>query len=385
MSDEADTAGRDRRDRIGFVLLGAGIAWNVGTVGPTATAIGDEFDLSLGTVGALTGSAFFVGLVAAKLVVAGAIGRFGTPTVARVCCLAALVGNLMIALSPVALGVGVGRFLCGGALGLALVLGPVLARASGGAKQVGLFGASVTFGTAAALGVGSLMRSAGVDWRFDFLLAAVVAAVALAALPVGIRAEVSSGSILALLRRNEGRVRALRLELLFVATLGVPYVIGVWLVPYLTEDVALSAGAAGVLAATMYVTVGLLRPEGARLEAGGASRVLLGGVAPLVAALGLALLAWQGVPAVVALGVVVAGIGFAIPYAAMFGEAHGLYPDAGMAGVGLLSVGANLLPALLLPPVGSAIESGRGDLGILALAAVSLVAGLANLRPVAER
>jgi hypothetical protein len=42
------------------------------------------------------------------------------------------------------------------------------------------------------------MRSAGVDWRFDFLLAAVVAAGALAALPVGIRAEVSSGSILAL-------------------------------------------------------------------------------------------------------------------------------------------------------------------------------------------
>ena len=95
----------------------------------------------------------------------------------------------------------------------------------------------------------------------------VLAVIALVALPAGLQAEISSGSILALIRQKGGRRRALWLELLFVATLGVPFV-----------------------------------------------------------------------------------------------------------------VGANFLPAVLMPP----IDSGHGEIGILALAVISLLAGLANLRPVAE-
>jgi len=84
----------------------------------------------------------------------------------------------------------------------------------------------VTFGTAGALGLGSLMRAAGIDWRTDFALAAILAASALVALPAGLQGGISSGSILALIRQKGGRRRALRLELLFVATLGVPFVVG---------------------------------------------------------------------------------------------------------------------------------------------------------------
>ena len=62
----------------------------------------------------------------------------------------------------------------------------------------------------------------------------------------------------------------------------------------------------------------------------------------------------------------------------------GCTPARAWPAVGLLSVGANLLPAVLMPPIGSAIDSGHGEIGILALAVISLLAGLANLRPVAE-
>ena len=45
----------------------------------------------------------------------------------------------------------------------------------------------MTFGTAGALGLGSLMRAAGIDWRTDFALAAILAASALVALPAGLQ------------------------------------------------------------------------------------------------------------------------------------------------------------------------------------------------------
>jgi len=45
--------------------------------------------------------------------------------------------------------------------------------------------------------------------------------------------------------------------------------------------------------------------------------------------------------------------------------------------VGLFSVGGNLLPLAVTP----AIASGDGDLAILLLAGISVLAGLANLRP----
>ncbi|MGH2986256.1 MAG: MFS transporter, partial [Solirubrobacterales bacterium] len=257
----------------------------------------------------------------------------------------------------------------------------VLARKAGGVRLVGLFGGSVTIGTAAGLGAGSLMRGAGIDWRLDFVLAALIAVVALVALPAAASVEISAGSVLALARRSARRLPAWRLEFLFMTALGVPYVLGVWLVPFLTEDAGFSAGLAGVLGFVLFAMAAVMRPEGSRLEAEGRSLSLLGGVAPMIAAAGMVLLALTGSPATAIAGVALAGIGFAIPYAAMYDEAERLFPEARIAAVGLFSVGANILPLAVTPPIGAAIGSGDGDLAILALAALSLAAGLANLRP----
>lgn len=327
---------------------------------------------------------FFAGLVVAKLGSAALTRVAGVAGATRACCAAGVLGNAAIALSPAFGGVAAGRLLAGVCLGLALVLGPVLARRTGGVRLVGLFGASVTIGTAVALGAGSLMRGAGIDWRLDFALAAAISLAALALTPAPGEAGVPAGSVLALARRSARRLPAWRLELLFMTALGVPYILGVWLVPYLTGAAGFAAGAAGALGVMLFATAAFLRPEGARLEAGGTSLGLLGGLAPLVAAAGIALVAVSGAPAVIVAGVVLTGVGFAIPYAAMYDEAQRLFPEARIAAVGLFSVGANVLPAAATPPIGAAIAAGDGELALLALAAISLAAGLANLKPVAR-
>ncbi len=370
------------RDLIGFGLFGGAAAWNSGDVGPAAAAIADDLGVSLAAVGVLGGTVFFAGLVVAKLGAATVTRRIGVIAAARITCLAAVVGNVVIAVSPVFAGVAAGRLLAGVGLGMALVLGPVLARRAGGVRLVGLFGGSVTIGVAAAVGAGSVLRGAGVDWRLDFVLAAVVAASALVVLPPVPAAAISSGSVIALARRTVGSLPAWRLELLFMTALGIPYVLGVWLIPFLTKDAGLSTALAGALGVGLYALNALMRPEGARLEARGRSLALLGGLAPIIAAAGLVALAFGGELGVI-VGVALAGAGFAIPYAPMYDEAARLFADARVAAIGLFSVGGNLLPLVATPPLGAAIASGHGDLAFAALAAISLLAGLVNLRPVA--
>lgn len=369
------------RERIGFALFAAAAAWNAGNVGPAAAAIAADVGVTLAAVGVLGGTVFFAGLVVAKLGAARLTDWIGSGGATRSACVAAIAGNLLIAASPVFAGIAAGRLLAGYSLGMTLVMGPVLARKAGGVRLIGLFGGAVTIGTAAGLGLGSLMRGAGIDWRWDFVLAALVAGLALVTLPAATSVEITSGSVLALARRSARRLPAWRLEFLFMTALGVPYVLGVWLVPFLTEDAGFSAGLAGVLGFALFAMAAVMRPEGSRLEAEGRSLSLLGGVAPMVAAAGLLLLAATDSPGTAIAGVALAGTGFAIPYAAMYDEAERLFPEARIAAVGLFSVGANLLPLAVTPPIGAAIGSGDGDLAILALAAISLAAGLANLRP----
>ena len=61
-----------------------------------------------------------------------------------------------------------GRVFAGLAFGLAAVFVPAYARAVGGVKMVGLFGAGLTLGVAAALFLGSVLEGADVSWRVAF-------------------------------------------------------------------------------------------------------------------------------------------------------------------------------------------------------------------------
>lgn len=373
------------RDIVGFGLFAATTTWNAGNLGPVASELASSLDASLAAVGLAAGTVFFVGLSIAKLVVAPVAKRIGTQHAARLALLCATVGNLIVAVSPDYAGLVAGRLITGLSLGFVLSIGPVLARQVGGIRLLGIFGAAVTIGTAGALLVGGLLRAAGVDWRVDFVISAALPLVALMLLPRARPAELPSGSIIAIARRSVRRLAAWRLELLFTTALGVPYILGMWLVPFLTRDSGFSAALAGLMGFALYGLAAVFRPEGAHLDADGRSMAALAGVAPIVAAGGLVIVALAGSVPLLVVGIALAGAGFAVPYATMYGEAGRLFPGAQIAAVSLFSLGGNVLPLVITPSVGGAIEHDNGELAILILAAIPLLAGLVNLRPAAPR
>ena len=77
------------------------------------------------------------------------------------CCVLSIVGNLLFAVGDSVAVLAVGRVFAGLAFGLAAVFVPAYARAVGGVKMVGLFGAGLTLGVAAALFLGSVLEGAG--------------------------------------------------------------------------------------------------------------------------------------------------------------------------------------------------------------------------------
>ena len=136
-------------------------------------------------------------------------------------------------------------------LGMAIVAGPVFARATGGVERVALFGAAVLLGIAGGLGVGAILGDLGVDWRLTFLLSAGVAATPLPLLigragPSYVRQ--AGGGFLRLALRSS---RAWRLCALFIAVFSVP-LIRLRLVHYLSVDNGLAAATAGLLSFVMF-------------------------------------------------------------------------------------------------------------------------------------
>ena len=166
-----------------FVLAAAIVGWNCGNVGPVVGSLQQEFDIGLGEVGLLSGAFFFAGSAVGSLVGAAVARNIRVMVGIWACCVLSIVGNLLFAVGD---GVGVlaiGRVFAGLGFGLAAVFVPAYARAVGGVRLVGLFGAGLTLGVAAALLLGSVLEGADVSWRVAFLITAALAAVALPILP----------------------------------------------------------------------------------------------------------------------------------------------------------------------------------------------------------
>ncbi len=369
------------RGAIGVFLLGLGTAWSAGNVGPVVDELADDFDLSLATIGVLSGTLFFSAMVIGIVVAPRAAERIGIVHAMRLACLVAAVGSVVFAFSPEFPGLAIGRFLAGIGLGFAGVLGPVYARATGGIGRVGLFGASFQLGIAGGLGVGSVLADSGVDWRVGFV---ITAAIALSSIPflqahtAGIELERGHSGFL---RAAVGSPQVLRLALLFIAMFGVPLTLGAWLVHYLTEDGGLRAGVAGGLAFLLFGLSALLREVGGKLAGRGVSPVLLAGMMPWLAAAGLAAIALDQSFAVVLVAVTAMGLGFALPYAVMIVEAQRLYPPEPAQPTALLTMVGSGVAIATIPLVGAALTGAGGMAAFLAMAALVAAAGIANLRP----
>lgn len=364
------------------LLLGAGTAWSASNVGSVVGEVSSGFDLSLATVGLLSGTLLLgfgvLGNIAAPAV-SERIGVVRTMGAGAALCAA---GNVVFAVAPGFAVLAGGRALAGLGLGLATVAGPVFARATGGVKRVGIFGAAIQLGIAGGLGVGAVLVDLGADWRLSFLISAVVAVSPLPLLPgaesVG-RLQRRAGGFL---RRGLRSSRLWRLTLLFVAIFGIPLTLGSWLVHYLSVDNGLSAGFAGALGFLLFGISAWTREIGGGMAQRGASATLLAGGSLVLAAAGLAALALDDSAVVATAAVIFAGVGFALPYGIGIIEAQGLFPREPTEPVAFVTMAGQAVPVALVPAVGSLLDAGDGEGVFLGLAVFVLLAAALNLRPV---
>ncbi len=369
-----------RRVTLAVGLVGLSGAWNGGNVGPVASEIAAEFDVSLAVVGLLAGTCF-LGSCVVGLVFAAPIGeRTGTVRGLRLACALLIAGNLLFAITPIFLGLVVGRILPG--LGFALVntLGAVWARNVGGVRLLGVFGASIQLGIAGALLLGSALSDLDVDWRVGFAIAAALAIAAYVAIPAKAEAPATTG------RRGSGflsaalrSARVYRLALLFVSIYGVPLTLSAWLIEYLAREGDVEKTINGAIAFLLFGLSAGVRVLGARLQERGVPHMLLCGALGL-AAIGIAGLSLDPDAAVAFAAVVLLALGFGIPYATALSEAQELYPDEPSDPVALMTLFALLPPIVAIPIIGHALARGDGELAFGILAAFVFLAMAANLR-----
>jgi predicted MFS family arabinose efflux permease len=365
-----------------FVLALAITGWNCGNVGPVVGSLTKDFDIGLGEVGLLSGAFFFAGSAAGSLVGAELARRIRVLTGIWASCLLSIAGNVVFAVGDSFAVLATGRVLAGLAFGLAAVFIPTYARVMGGVKMVGLFGAGLTLGVAAALLLGSVLEGAGVDWRVAFVITAGLAAISLPILPneeVDVPRAASEGE--GLTREALTNQAWWRVQLLGIATLNLPLIVGAWLVHYLITDYGLSAGFAGVIAFVLFGISAVMRDVAGRMTAAGAGPSMLVIVGLGVGAAGLVLLG-QGSSAAVALAsVALMGIGLSLPYPLYYDEAERVLPDRPVGSLGLMQVGAGIFPIPVIPLFGAALASGDADLAFGALAAFALLTLALNARP----
>ena len=172
-----------------------------------------------------------------------------------------------------------------------------------------------------------------------------------------------------------------RLQLLSITVLGIPLVLGVWLISYLGIEEGVGVGEAGAIAFALFGLSAATRYLGGVVSARGASPSAVALFGCLVGALGIAVVAvGNGVPAAIA-GVVLIGVSISFPASLVYDEGENVLPGRPLGGLGLIVTGASAFPILAIPLVGSAMGSGDGEVAFLALAAFAAVSGLANAKP----
>ncbi|KAA0273346.1 MAG: MFS transporter [Acidobacteria bacterium] len=368
-----------RRDATAILLLAAGSAWGAGNIAPIVPDLASAFDLSLASVGLISGTLFFIGTIA---------GEAGGPKLAerirvirslRLSAVLVGAGCLVLAAAPGFWALASGRVLAGLGLGVIAAVGPVFARTVGGIKGVGLFGGAFQGGIALGLGAGSVLADAGIDWRVGFLVSAAAGLSALTVLPADrrIELELTGGGFLAAAVRSAA---VWRLALLFVAMFAAPLTIGAWLVHFLSVQGGMQLAVAGLLGFLLFAASGLFRFGGARLNDAGIPDAVLAGVMPLLASAGIVAIAFDQSLAVALPAVILIAAGFALPYAVMILAAQRLWPREPTEPVALMSLVGSAIPIAVIPVFGAALSDGNGDAAFVAMAIFIALAGFANVR-----
>jgi predicted MFS family arabinose efflux permease len=361
------------------ILLGIGVGWGAGNIGPVVEPLSRDFHVTLAGVGLLSGTVYFAAVMIATPFAVPLAARVGIVRAGAIAAALMAVGHLVFAVSPAYGGLLAARIVVGVGCAFALIAGPVMARELGGVRLLGLFGGSITLGIAAALGLGSALADAGVDWRVGFAISAAVCVTPLLVLPERLQGAPASPPDRAFIGSALRASAMWRLLALFIAANGVPLIVSAWLVAYLTRHAGVQTAAAGALAFLVFGLTALVRPVGARLAGAGRPFGLLAGGGTMVATVGLLALAASTSLAVGLIAVMLMGVGFALPYAVMVDAAARLFPDRATATLALVQTGPNVVPMVAIPLVGSALENGHAPLAFIVLAAFVAVVGVLNL------
>jgi len=254
-----------------------------------------------------------------------------------------------------------------------------MARELGGVRLLGLFGGGITLGIALALGLGSALEDGRVGWRVGFVISAVICVTPLLALPGSVPGAPTAPPDRVFIGRALRSGAIWRLLALFVAANGVPLIVSAWLVAYLTRDVNVRTAVSGALAFVVFGLTTVVRPIGARLASGGQPFGVLATGGSLLAAGGLVVLAASDSLVVALISVVLMGIGFALPYGVMVDAAQRVFPERATATLALIQTGPNIVPMLVIPLVGTALDHRNAPLAFALLAAFVAFAGFVNL------
>lgn len=354
------------------IVLGAGVTWNISSVGAAADPLAAAYGVSLAAVGLLT-TALFVTHLAAQIPSGRLSDRFGSRRVGLAALAAVSIGN-GIALAGDVYGLGLaGRVVAGLGTGGGFVAGLDLVRTGGGGPTAqGVYGGGTMAGGGLAIAVVPLLDGP-LGWRAPFWTGL---ALALVCVPVVLRAGGGAGSLHAGERAGVlGDRRLLPLGLVQAATFGLSVVAGNWVVTLL-ERQGVERAAAGI-AGSLTLFAGIVtRPGGGLLvrRRPDLTRRLVAACL-VVAAAGAALLAAAGPLGLSVLGAALLGLAVGLPFAALMSATQRLRPDAPAAAVGLVN-GVAVLTILVGTPLAGLAFDLPGD-GRLAFAVIAGLMALA--------
>jgi len=367
---------------VGGCALGLAVGWNVSDVGAIADTVADEYGVSLTTVGFAT-TVLFVVHALLQIPAGRTVDTRGARRVGLVALAVLAVANAFALVAPSPELLLVTRAAMGVGTALGFVAGSDYVRAQGGTVfEQGLYGG-------VALGAGGFALAI-VPQLVDPLgfRAAPASALALAVL---------AGAVLALCPRDRQRhvehasrpvlantsgllrdVRLYRLCVLYMASFGLSVVLGNWVVPLLTNAGGYSERLAGAVGSLILAAGVVSRPLGGWIARTRPQHVKAALAASFVAsAAGTLILAAAGPPAVSALGALLLGLAAGIPFAASFGAAARVRPDAPAAAIAMVNMAANLVVVAGTPLLGLTFSlPGDGQIGFVVTAAVWLAAVL---------
>lgn len=357
---------RSLRAPAAALALGAGVTWNISNVGPLAELEADAYGVSLAVVGLFTTALFLTHLLS-QLPGGRASDRFGARTVGFAALGCVVAGNLLALAAPEPWVALAARAVVGLGSGAGFVAGAEYMRHAHASPFLqGLYGAATMAGGGLAIAVVPQLDGP-LGWRAPYwsaLTVAALTALALAAGPHDRRAPSARSGVAA-------DRRLVRLGIVHAATFGLSVVSANWVVTLL-ERHGHPRGTAAVLGAFVLLGGLVTRPAGGWVVRHRPERTWRAVGASLVAgALATAALALPLPLALLGVAAAVAGLAAGFPFAAVFGGAQRIRPDAPAAAVGYVNVWAISAVVAGTPLLGLAFSlPGEGRLGFAAVAAL---------------